>query len=147
MKIIIFILSVCLLMAIFYQRNVLQDKVSDLAHNVEILGNIVKELNTVSVVVTSYNATAEQTDSTPEQTACMVYPSVGSIAVSRDLFWKGFTCGKKVYIKGLGIFTIKDVMHPRWTNRLDVVTATQKDAYSFGKKNLDVILLNNYNNL
>ena len=82
----------------------------------KILQAIVDETSKVTVVATAYNAVEGQTDSDPHITSCMVKPTVGSVAVSQDLFFKGYTCGKKVLLKGYGIFTIKDTMHYRKKN-------------------------------
>ena len=63
------------------------------------------------------------------------------MAVSRDLFWKGWAFGKKVYIKGYGVFRITDLMNPRHKDRIDIYLGTKKAARKFGKKKLLVALL------
>ena len=112
---------------------------------VDRLQQVVDEMSRVTVKGTAYNAISAQTDSDPDVTACMSDPNVGSIAVSQDLYFKGWTCGKRVHIRGLGIFTIKDVMHQRKTNQIDIVKRTKRQALVFGVVHgLNAVLLSNY---
>jgi 3D (Asp-Asp-Asp) domain-containing protein len=115
---------------------------------IEYLQSIINEISNVTVKGTSYNAVIAQTDSTPDETACGVKPRVGSIAVSQDLFYKGWTCGKWVKIKRLGVFEITqvlDVMHYRKTKQIDIVKATEEEALQFGVvTGLNAVLLTNY---
>ena len=88
----------------------------------------------VSVVATIYHAVPGQTDSTPNITATgftinMEKPmSHRIIAVSRDLEKKGFTTGQKVCVENAGklsgVWTIRDRMNKRWTNRIDFLVNT-----------------------
>lgn len=93
------------------------------------------------VKVTAYSPRVEETDSTPFITAYNTRVRPGIIAVSRDLFDKGWTFGKKVYIKSLGVFTIEDLMAKRKTNQIDVFMPKTTQAISFGRKNLEAHLL------
>jgi 3D (Asp-Asp-Asp) domain-containing protein len=106
---------------------------------------IINELARVTVSATAYNAVSSQTDDTPDITSCNFEPTIGSIAVSQDLYFKGWTCGKRVHLQGLGIFIIKDVMHFRKTNQIDIVMKTEAQAidfgYIFGRK---AVLLTSY---
>lgn len=115
---------------------------------IEALQSIINEISNVTVKATSYNAVSSQTDSTPNETSCGVVPRVGSIAVSQDLFYKGWTCGKWVRIKRFGIFEITqvlDVMHYRKTSQIDIVKATEEEANEFGVvTGLNAVLLTNY---
>lgn len=115
------------------------------AMQIDKLQKIVDEMSLITVKATSYNAVSAQTDSDPDITACMDSPTIGSIAVSQDLYFKGWTCGKRVHIKGKGIFTIKDVMHQRKTNQIDIVKTTVDEAIKWGVVyNLKAVLLSNY---
>jgi len=80
----------------------------------------------------------------PEQqllTASLSKPKEGAIAVSRDLFNQGWVFGKKVYIKNHGIFTITDLMGNSKTKHVDIYMNDQDRALQFGKKQIEVVLL------
>jgi 3D (Asp-Asp-Asp) domain-containing protein len=109
------------------------------------LQQIINEVSNITVKATAYNAVAEQTDSDPNITACLTKPTIGSVAVSQDLYFKGWTCGKKIHIKGLGVFIIKDVMHYRKTKQIDILIETIEEALNFAVVNdLNAVLLSNY---
>jgi len=82
------------------------------------------------VTVTTYSVTEAQTDSTPLITASgfKINPNNPRghriIAVSRDLKRK-YKFGQKVRIEGAGkyngIYTIRDLMHHRWKNKIDIL--------------------------
>jgi len=93
------------------------------------------------IKLTAYNAEAGQTDSTPEFTASMKKPKPGMVAVSRDLFHKGWTFGKQVYIEGLGIYTIEDLMAQRHKSSIDILATTKAEALKFGRQNRRVALI------
>jgi 3D (Asp-Asp-Asp) domain-containing protein len=57
------------------------------------------------------------------------------------LFQNGWVFGKKVYIEGLGIFTIADLMNKRWKKRIDVLMLDEKQAFKFGHQSKTVALL------
>ena len=87
-----------------------------------------------SVTLTAYSPMDERHNSDPQHTASMHSPKIGTVAVSRDLFQQGWVFGRKIYIEGLGIYTILDLMDDRWENRIDIVMASEKDARKFGIK-------------
>ena len=82
------------------------------------------------VTLTTYSVTEAQTDSTPLVTASgfNINPNNPKrhriIAVSRDLKRKS-KFGQKVRIEGAGkyngIYTIRDLMHHRWKNKIDIL--------------------------
>ena len=90
---------------------------------------------------TAYTASEDETDSDPTITASMTKVRPGIIAVSRDLFDQGFVFGKKVYIEGLGIYTVMDLMNKRYINRIDVFLGNKKEAFAFGAKKVKISLL------
>lgn len=94
------------------------------------------------LTVTSYSASKNQCDSDPEVTASMLPVKEGTIAVSRDLFNSGWVFGRHVYIEGLGIYEIRDLMNKRYKSRIDIFRWEKKKAIKFGKKKLAVALLN-----
>lgn len=116
-------------------------KISQLQNRIN---NFKKHLNIKSVktvTVTAYSARKVETDDTPTITASMTKVREGTVAVSRDLFNKGWVFGKKIYIQGYGIFEINDLMHSRYTERIDIFMWSTNKAYNFGKKNLVAALL------
>ena len=72
------------------------------------------------VTITCYNSHPSQTDDTPNITAFNTTVKPGGIAVSWDLFERGFTHGVKVYLEGFGVLTVNDLMNRRFENRVDV---------------------------
>jgi 3D (Asp-Asp-Asp) domain-containing protein len=94
-----------------------------------------------TLTVTAYSAERAQTDDTPNHTATNNRVRPGIIAVSRDLFDQGWVFGKKVYIKGLGIYTIDDLMAAHKSEQIDVFMPSTRRAIQFGKKELNVYLL------
>ena len=82
------------------------------------------------VTLTTYSVSEAQTDSTPLITASgfKINPNNPKrhriIAVSRDLKRK-YKFGQKVRIEGAGkyngIYTIRDLMHHRWKNKIDIL--------------------------
>lgn len=82
-----------------------------------------------TVTVTAYSGHNEPDR---DNTAIMEKPRPGIVAVSRDLFNEGWTFGRKVYISGVGVYTIGDLMSDRWTERLDVFIGDTDRAREFG---------------
>jgi len=94
------------------------------------------------VLVTAYTASEDECDSDPEVTASLRRPRPGgTVAVSRDLFYSGWVFGKKVYIEGVGIYEINDLMNARHNCRVDVFMGTKKQAWAFGTKVTRAILV------
>lgn len=95
-----------------------------------------------AVTITAYTARSRECDASPHVTAMMVRPRPGrTIAVSRDLFDAGWTFGRSVYIAGMGVFTVEDLMHKRHNQRIDILMGTVKEAREFGKKSGRAILI------
>ena len=87
--------------------------------------------NTLQVTATMYEPVPTQTDSTPNITADGTRINVKYagkyryLAVSRDLLGI-LEYGDYVVIEGInvkydGVWQVKDTMHPRWTNRVDLL--------------------------
>jgi 3D (Asp-Asp-Asp) domain-containing protein len=89
---------------------------------------------TQKVTVTSYSQAENLT-------ASLKSVRTGTVAVSRDLHDKGWTFGKKIYLKGLGVFVINDLMNKRFTNRIDVFNWKEEDAKKFGIKTVIASLI------
>ncbi len=81
------------------------------------------EWKTKTVTATAYNSVASQTENHPEVGAWgdTLKPGMKVIAVSRDLVKMGLVYDTPVKIEGMdGTYLIKDKMHGRWTNRIDI---------------------------
>lgn len=93
------------------------------------------------LTVTAYSPRTGETDDTPYHTATNTRVRPGIVAVSRDLFDEGWVFGRKVYIKGMGVFTIDDLMHERKRNQVDIFMYETDKALDFGLRKLEVYLL------
>lgn len=92
----------------------------------------------MEVTATAYNAVASQTNEMPDIAAWgdTLRPGMKCIAVSRDLLKKGLRYNTPVRIEGIeGIFFVKDKMHSRWENRIDIFMGLDvKKAREWGRK-------------
>ena len=119
-------------------------RISALSEERQTLTRQVAELKSMwvrEVTVTAYSPTAEECGPDPLTTASMTKPRPGMVAVSRDLFDEGWVFGKKVYVKGHGVFEIADLMSKRYTERMDIFFPSTDQARRFGKKQVTVALL------
>jgi 3D (Asp-Asp-Asp) domain-containing protein len=83
------------------------------------------------VSATAYNSLAYQTSINPNITAFgdSLYPGLKYIAVSKDLLRLGLKHNVPVKIEGLdGIYLVKDKMHSRWKNRIDIYMGEDVNA-------------------
>lgn len=91
-----------------------------------------------TVTATAYNSLRNQTDSTPNITAFgdTLQPGIKCIAVSRDLLAQGLKYNTPVIIEGFqGVYLVKDKMHSRWKNRIDIYMGDDiSAAKNWGKK-------------
>lgn len=86
-----------------------------------------------SMVVTAsaYNSTVRQTSNNPHITAFgdSLKPGMKYIAVSRDLLRKGLKHNTPVVIEGFkGIYLVKDKMHFKWRNHIDIYMGEDIEA-------------------
>ena len=95
-----------------------------------------------TVTATAYNSVESQTNSNPNVTAFgdNLKPGLKYIAVSRDLLKAGFKHNTPVKIEGLkGVYLVKDKMHSRWTNHIDIYMGTDVNAAKqWGKKSVRI---------
>ncbi|WP_156915974.1 3D domain-containing protein [Desulfatirhabdium butyrativorans] len=93
----------------------------------------------IKAVVTAYTARRQETDSDPERTAIMEKPIPGwTCAVSRDLsHW----LGGKVWIEGVGVRRVNDVMNERYKKRVDVLVGKPKEAVQIASEQRQVVFL------
>ena len=97
---------------------------------------------TLKVTASAYNSVRSQTDSNPNITAFgdSLRPGMKYIAVSKDLYRKGLKHDTPVKIKGLeGVYWVKDRMHPRWKNKIDIYMGVDvKAAKKWGRKKVTI---------
>lgn len=98
-----------------------------------------------SLVVTAsaFNSTRAQTGKgNPNITAWgdTIEPGMKIIAVSRDLIAKGLDHNTEVVIEGVeGVFLVKDKMHYRWKNKVDIYMGDNiNKARNFGRKKVKI---------
>ncbi|AVR46326.1 hypothetical protein C7S20_14220 [Christiangramia fulva] len=98
--------------------------------------------DTICVTATAYNSLDYQTEDDPTITAWgdTLKPGMNAIAVSRDLVKLGLDHNSKVKIEGFdSIFLVKDKMHYRWRNRIDIYMGNNaQKARNFGRKKLNI---------
>jgi 3D (Asp-Asp-Asp) domain-containing protein len=100
------------------------------------------EWRTIEVTATAYNSLAYQTDDNPLITAFgdSLKPGMKYIAVSRDLLRQGLKHNTLVKVEGLeGTYLVKDKMHYRWKNKIDIYMGTDvKAAKKWGRRKVNI---------
>lgn len=96
----------------------------------------------LEVTASAYNSLAYQTSSNPHITAFgdSLKPGLKYIAVSRDLQALGLDYNTPVKIEGLeGTYLVKDRMHSRWKNKIDIYMGTDvKAAKHWGRRKVTI---------
>lgn len=96
----------------------------------------------IKVTASAYNSVSNQTNANPHITAFgdSLKPGLNYIAVSRDLFRKGLKRDTPIKIKGFdSLFFVKDRMHPRWKNKIDIYMGTDvKAARKWGRRKVSI---------
>lgn len=85
----------------------------------------------INVTASAYNSTPRQTSGNPQITAFgdTLKPGMRYIAVSRDLLRKGLKYNTPVVIEGFdGFFLVKDKMHRRWRDHIDIYMGNDVDS-------------------
>ena len=144
-----------------YKENMLL-MTSELQKENERLSSLVEEfkLEGMEVTVTMYHPVSRQTDSTPnilaDGTRIRVHKAseYKFIAVSRNLLKRhgGFLdYGDFIVLKGTdgkdGVYQVRDTMHPRWVNRIDILESIDVKPYKFEKAKIvktDLTLTEDY---
>ena len=97
---------------------------------------------TIKVTVSAYNSVSWQTDSLNNIAAWgdTLKPGMKCVAVSRDLMRQGLDYNTPLKIEGLpGIYLVKDKMHFRWRNKIDIYMGRDvKAAKNWGRKKLHI---------
>ena len=100
------------------------------------------EWQTLMVSASAYNSVSSQTEGNPKITAWgdTLKTDMKVIAVSRDLIRKGLKHNTAVRIEGLeGIFFVKDKMHHRWKNKIDIYMGEDvQKARNWGRKRVAI---------
>ncbi len=69
----------------------------------------------------------------------LLKPTSKAIAVSRDLLREGLTYGTKIRIEGLpDVYTVRDKMHRRWRDKIDILFAKKQRALNWGRKTVTI---------
>lgn len=99
-----------------------------------------KNAEYITVRVTMYSTEIGQTDETPYETASgFLLDSINPkkhrvIAVSRDIKRK-VKFGQRVRVAGIGkydgIYVVRDLMHPRWKKKIDILINPGEEARVF----------------
>lgn len=87
--------------------------------------------DSLTVTASAYNSTVAQTHGNPNLTAFgdTLQPGMKYIAVSRDLLRKGLKHNTPVVIEGFeGLYLVKDKMHSKWRNKIDIYMGTDIEA-------------------
>lgn len=96
----------------------------------------------LEVTATAYNSVPSQTQGNPIIAAWgdSLKLEIPSIAVSRNLILLGLKHNTPVKIEGFdSIFLVKDKMHRRWRNRIDIYMGTDiQKAKAWGRKKLTI---------
>ena len=94
----------------------------------------------LEVTASAYNSTRAQTNEQPNIAAWgdTLKPGMKCIAISRDLLKLGLEHNTPVKLPGFdGIYLVKDKMHLRWQNRIDIYMGQDvKKAREWGKKKI-----------
>jgi 3D (Asp-Asp-Asp) domain-containing protein len=94
---------------------------------------------TLKVTATAYSPGQAQTDASPWRGALGIRIKPGrTLAVSQDL---RRLLGRRIYIPGLGFRVVEDLMHPRWSNRVDFCVRDRNQAASFGIRDIEIVVL------
>ena len=117
------------------------DEISNFTFDVCKVLKKTKFLDKENVTVSAYSASFDETDDSPNVPAAGGFNKIGQIAVSRDLFKRGWKFNKTIIIDNLGTFVVRDVMNKRFTKRVDVFLTNKWKAKRFGVKRNKVATL------
>jgi 3D (Asp-Asp-Asp) domain-containing protein len=89
------------------------------------------------VTVTAYSGRVEECNDDPGMTALMEPPMAGrTVAVSRDFMP---FLGRWVYIPGVGVRRVNDLMNARFERRIDIFMPDAQTARAFGKQQKNIV--------
>lgn len=89
--------------------------------------------------VTAYTNRVKECNSDNHRTATLEKPIAGwTCAVSQDLIhW----LGGRIYIKGIGVRQVNDLMNSRFEQSVDIYMGKVSDAKAFGRQTTEIIYL------
>ncbi len=93
---------------------------------------------TIVAVITAYSSTPDQTDDSPFITASGYHVTDGVIAAN---FLPMHTRVMIPKLFGDKIFVVKDRMHPRFSNRVDIWFPDRASAKNFGLRKAEIVVL------
>ena len=97
-----------------------------------------EEVKRITVDVTAYSSTPDQTDDTPFITASGAHVADGIVAAN---FLPLHTKVKIPSLFGEKIFVVEDRMNRRYTERMDIWMETREAAIKFGLKKAEIVVL------
>jgi len=126
----LYVLNIVILVMIFYRTPTIITTVENIYTSTP---------ESLVVEITAYTNRKCETNKDNNRTAIMERPVVGgSCAVSRDLLhW----LGGRIYIEGIGIRRVNDLMNERFTRRIDLFMGTVQEAQQFGKQQKQAVFL------
>ncbi|MFW6310832.1 MAG: hypothetical protein ACOC1K_01205 [Nanoarchaeota archaeon] len=145
--IITYIIISILVVELYKQKNLIQKqeiKIIEYKYQNKQLKNKIniftKKYLYVNVTLTAYTSSIDETNEDNMNTAIMEKPYPGrTVAVSQDL---SYLLGKTIYIEGIGIRRVNDLMNKRYTKTVDVLVPTKEMAYNFGvKTNINIVVI------
>lgn len=145
--IVTYIIISILVFELYKQKNLIQEqelKIIEYKYENKQLKNKIniftKKYLYVNVTLTAYTSSIDETNEDNMNTAIMEKPYPGrTVAVSQDL---SYLLGKTIYIEGIGIRRVNDLMNKRYTKTVDVLVPTKEMAYNFGvKTNINIVVI------
>lgn len=107
-----------------------------------VLGACGNDWRTMEVTASAYTLAEDETKQGNIGLASwgdQLEPDMRAIAVSRDLIKKGLGYKARVRIEGLrGTYVVRDKMHQRWKNKIDILFASKKLAREWGKQEVTI---------
>lgn len=107
-----------------------EEQIDMLTDDLHRLQDAIDSRQVYEVKMSAYTLCPTETDDTPTigATGAKLHPGV-HIAVSQDL---DHLLGREVYVHGLGVRRVEDLMASRWTRKIDILLETKEDAMEWG---------------
>ncbi len=97
-----------------------------------------EEVKRMTVDMTAYSSTEDQTDDSPFITASGAHVADGIVAAN---FLPLHTRVKIPSLYGEKVFVVEDRMNRRYTQRMDIWMETREEAMKFGLKKAEIVVL------
>lgn len=115
------------------------DMVQKYEAKIDGLNAEISNFTNLNMTVTAYTASRDECNGDPANTATMSKPVPGyTVAVSRD---KLYLLGRKIWVEGMGVYEVTDLMNKRFENRIDILVGSKETAKEFGVQERRVVLL------